>query len=280
MRGGDQATDALLGDVAAHLREMIAADARESRLVLRCNDAWLVVVREPGARSWRLEAPASHRLPSRLRLTQARGQALRQRGFAKGQGSKGDFVRNIEGVAERTMLTSLPLELLELLSEIYLSSPEHHGLELSLVHDDRDHPRNPELLDAMRLASQRKDETGRMAVYNAMANATFLVPLRATVETPAASPGDDPQWLVAERKEHGPVFDLFTDWENFRVSHPLEHHYEPVHGSDLFDRAQALGAVGLNFNPFGAIGGQLYAVEIANMVTAIRRWRAGRAELD
>ena len=61
---------------------------------------------------------------------------------------------------------------------------------------------------------------------------------------------------------------------HFRRAHPLEHRYEAVHGADLFERAHELGALALNINPLGAVGGQLYALEIANMVTALRRWRA------
>ncbi len=279
MSEAPRARDALVADIGARLREMSTADAKESRLVLRLGDAWLVVVREPGAKSWRVEAPASHRLPSRLKLTQERGQALRGRGFAKLRGGKGDFVRRTEAHDEASLLSSLPDELLEIFGSIYASpvGTEGASLDLSLVHDDRDHPQNPDLLDAMRLASQRKDQTGRMALYNAMANATFLVPIEAQddAETPAAS--DLPTWLIAEQQEPGPIYDVFTDWENFRISFPLEHRYEPVHGSDLFVRAQDLGVLSLNFNPFGAVGGQLYAVEIANMVTAIRRWKAKHA---
>lgn len=244
------------------LEELMRGRERARRLIVRAGAHWQVLSVTSDRRELRHQSVKSSRLPTTEKLGTREARKLRDLGFEKPPG-----VRDWQRVLPRPDLDGLAKDLLFIAHDIYGSEA---ALELDLEIDDREHPENPELIDAMRkLARPGYDPSDRHAMYNAMANATFLLPI-----DPDAGDEVDAEdaWLVVERQGDRPVYAAFTDFESLRTWRPLERDYLPVHGSEFFELLEQRRAAILRVNPDGDVGGELYAHELESLAEGVRRF--------
>jgi hypothetical protein len=213
------------------------------------------------------ETVASRFLPAQLKLSSERAAALRELGYHKRDGHP-NWSREVPITAHD--LSALSSEIEHILSGVY--GVDASQLAARLIHDDTEHPANPDLLDAMRtIAGDNSDPSKRHRLYNAMLNATFLVPLDPDADD-AADSGDE--FFVFERLSERPVFGVFTDWASLRAWKPRTWPYLPVHGSDLFAILVEQSLAGLNVNPDGRVGWQLFHHEVETLAGAVRDWKS------
>ena len=245
------------------LDELAGSHTRESRLTMTGGPAFLVVVRD-GGRELRVEAAGSRHLPAELSVSQSRGQTLRNRGYAKGNGGRFERgVRNYPG--DRQLLAA---EMLAIMAEVYGQGLDH--LRVRLVHDDREHPDNPRVVEAMRSAVGEYAESSRRILYNAMVNGTYLMPVADDADD-ADDDGDEYETVAIEHER--PIYAAFTDWSSLRDYKPLVHDYVPVHGSELFEQLVERRVLALRINPDSRVGGELYGHEVETLARGVRTWR-------
>lgn len=251
----------------AALRETVQADSRETRLVISHGPVYVLTVARHDGRVVQ-EAITSASLPPELKLSSERGQLLRDMGFKKRGSSRRNWTRalerapsNVERIAE---------ELDDIFTRVYGIDGQP---DINLVRDQRVHPENVDLVDAMRKVAKDRafDEDTRRGMYTRMLNATFLVPLDPEV-------GDDADEADAffDLKDHPsgrPTLAGFSDWDSLRLWQPRGWDYVPVHGSELFELVQERNAATFKINPGGDIGGELYAHEVEMLVNAVHTFR-------
>lgn len=261
------AHEATAQQLAASVEELFRGGERARRLVVRAGPVWQVLStrREAKGKGLRHAATKSSRLPDSHKLDATRAMGMRELGFEK-VGGHADWFRDLERAHVGAAL-ELARELVYVARGLYRASEQ---LALDLEIDDREHPENPELLEAMRkIAKPGFAEADRHAMYNAMANATFLVAV-----DPAATAATDPEdalLRVGELRAQ-PVFAAFTDFDALRAFAPLEREYLPFHGSELFALLEEKGAASVLINPEGSVGGELYRHEIAALAEGVRRF--------
>lgn len=253
-------------EILAQLQALTRSRARESRLEISADPIYVMVIGQEARREVRLEAVSSIYLPKAQKLTSERAMLLRRAGYQKGGASR-NWAR-VAGTSDDE-LERIADELLELLTTAYAVDGE--ALQTRLTHDDTEHPQNAELVAAMtEIAGDSSNESKRVALYNAMLNATFLVPLDPDADD-AADGGEE--FHVLERIQNRPVFGVFTDWDALRLWKPRAWPYIPVHGSDLFQMLLEQSLASLDINPQGRTGGQLYAHEVETLARAVKHWK-------
>lgn len=247
------------------LGELIRSDARESRMVLSAGPAWILARTAPGMRRIMLESPSSQYLPRSHKLTPGRAKELRERGYVLED--RGRLFRRT-ATTDATELERISREVFAVLGDIYAADVAG-DIRLDILHDQREHPSNPSLLDAMRKAAGSYDDQQRLALYNEMVNSTLLVP----VDPEADETMDGGEEYLSLEKQERPVFGAFTDWDALRMWQPRGWEYVPVHGSELVEQAVELRAAGIRFNADGDVGGEVYPHEIETMAKGVRIWR-------
>jgi hypothetical protein len=247
------------------LVEALGADDAERRVVVEAGPVYLVVRVDDDAIT--VDAPRSASLPKSHRLSTEHAHLLRGLGFDKPRPRR-DFrsVRTRRAGDAGRLAVELAGQLEDILVRVYA---EDSAPTARVQLDDRDPPTNPDLLDAMRdVAKPPFDHGLRIALYNALVNATFLVPL--------AEDGDEDEPLVLESLKDRPVWGVFSQLDELRAWRPRGWEWAALHGSELFPRAHEAGIASLRINPDGLVGGELYAHEVASLTEAVRRHRAGR----
>lgn len=243
------------------------ADSRapEARLILQSGPVYLVWVARRGADELDQEGIPSAALPPIHKLSSERAMILRELGFRK-RGGRRPWKRSHP--REGAELERSVDETLDVLARVYATG---EPFDLTLREDEGEHPRNPELLAAMRAVSKGWDEELRRAMYTAMLNATFLVPLARELD-------DDAEGSEAfhdfETHESGrPTLGAFTDWDSLRMWEPRGHDYWSIHGGELFEMAHERQPISMRINPNGDVGGELYGHEVEMLVRAVAAFR-------
>jgi hypothetical protein len=270
----DDATGDATGDtqvqrlraVERTVERILSVPARESRMIVRWGDAFAVVSGSPDAAQVGLLVPSSHHLPEGLSLSTERAHTLRTRGFEK-HGARRPFTKEV--ARRRVEPSKLAEELLTLLAEVY-DAARSERFDVSLIHDDREHPENPRFVDVMTTMSRGFDWEVRKRLYDEFVNAMLLVP------TTTDEDGDDVP-AVLEHEDGHPVYVAFSDWPSLRAHAPLMDHYLPVQGADLAEYVHAHTPGGLRINPAGDVGGRLLGHELESLVEALAAWRRSQA---
>lgn len=234
---------------------------RARRLIVRAGDHWQVIHNQ---RSGLLEhvSPRSSRLPAAIKLDPGAAQKMRGLDFEKQ--AAGDWTRQVR--AEQ--LDELAVQIVSVLRELHrVDGP----MQLDLEIDDREHPVNDKLVDAMRALADKSNRTEatRQRMYNAMVNSRFLMPF-----SPDAAPELDPEDAIerVEERNGRPVFAAFTDFATMRRWRPLQTEYMPTHGSVLFEWLCEEQAAALLINPQGRVGGELLGNELQMLAEGVRRF--------
>jgi hypothetical protein len=254
-------------EILAQLHALVGSVTRESRLEVVAEPVYVLASVGGDKRRVRCQVVSSSYVPREHKLDSEGGARLRALGYAKGGGQR-NWLKEIG--TSPTELERFADEAVDVLTGLYRRAPG--DLSTRLVHDDTAHPENPDLIEAMtRLAGNNTDEQARVAMYNAMLNATFLVPLSPDVDD--ADDGGE-EFMVLERVQGRPVFAVFTDWASLQLWNPRTCPYVPVHGSDLFQTLHDLSLSLLQINPRGNTGGQLFAHEVETLARAMKHWRS------
>lgn len=257
-------------EIHAQLKALARSATRESRLEVAAGPIYVLASVTADERRVRCQVVSSAYLPRELKLDRAGGSRLRGLGYAKGNGQR-NWTKHIGTTPAE--LDRFADEVVEVLTGVYACRADE--VRTQLVHDDSEHPQNPELVEAMTaLASDNGSEQARHRMYNALLNATFLVPLAPDVEDDADA-GEE--FLVLERLDGRPVYGVFTDWSSLQLWNPRTCPYVPVHGSELFQLAHDLSLAMLQINPRGNTGGQLYPHEVETLARAMAHWRRTHA---
>lgn len=253
------------------LARLSQGTALERRLLLEAGPVYMLWIARRGDETVVHECVSSNALPARFKLSSERGKLMRELGFAKRSGR-----RNWRRELRRDQLDfeQLTDEALDILARIYAVDDEH-APSVALHQDQREHPQNPELIAAIRVVTKGFDEDTRRAMYTAMLNATFLVPIDEDDED---AEGSEAFMSFDDTHPSGrPTLGLFTDWEALRLWAPRGHSYWPIHGSDVFEMALEREPVSVRINPDGDIGGELYAHEVEMLVRAVHSFRRRRS---
>ncbi len=242
------------------LEAMTRSRARERRLLVEAGPVYLITVARAGERTLEQEAVASTLLPAELKLSSERGQLLRNLGFGKSSGR-----RNWKRKLANEGRTRIADELLDILVRVY-------GIDsiptVELIEDELEHPDNPELIAAMRKVAKGWDEQSRHAMYTAMLNATYLVPIDETEDDTSEA------FHVFETHESGrPTLGIFTDWPSLRLWQPKGWAYLPIHGSEVFELSMERDLASMRINPEGDVGGELFRHEVEMLVRAVETFR-------
>ena len=245
------------------------ADSRapEARLVLQSGPVYLVWVARRGASGLEQEGVPSAALPPTHKLSSERAKILRDLGFHKRGGGQRVWKRGLEARDRHSLARNVD-ETLDVLARVYATG---EGFELELVEDRAEHPRNPELVEAMRLVSRGFDEAKRRAMYSAMLNATYLVPLALELDDDAE--GSEAFHDFETHDSGRPTLGAFTDWDSLRMWEPRGHAYWSIHGSELFEMAHERRPISMRINPNGDVGGELYGHEVEMLVRAVETFR-------
>ncbi len=252
---------ASFADLRQALGTLTEGQERARRLVVRAGDHWQVISNH---RTGQLEhrAPRSSRLPAALKLDTAAAKKMRGLSFVKR--AAGDWVREVKA----DDLETLAAETVSVLRELYGADS---AITLDLEIDDREHPTNPRLVQAMRTLADKQARTqdARQQLYKALVNSRFLMPF-----DPAAGPEADPEEAIerVDFRNGRPVFAAFSDFESMRLWRPLQTEYMPTHGSVLFEWLCEEEASTLLLNPNGTIGGELFSNELQMLAEAVRRF--------
>lgn len=246
------------------LSQLATSGAASSTLVVTAGSTYVTWRRERGARAFIGVAPKSASLPQDIRLSSEAAGKMRTLGWRKPKGFRN---WEVEVAADRFDPAQMGEQTHTILAELYgVDDP----FEFSLTHDERDHPRNDDVYDAMRTLAKTREGSHRTVLYNALVNATLLVPIR-----PDADDADDDgeEFLVFEEHMGRPVFGAFTDIDSLRMWNPRPFEYLPVHGSELFGSLNRRRAAALLLNEEGEVGGHLNAHEVDTLARAVNDWK-------
>ena len=251
---------ALTGALAA----MLTSKSLAARVQVSCGDGYVYVTHERGAPTLAIVAPSSRHLADGTRLEQSGAQWLRREGFERPSGGRSFTLR----MPIPSSLSDLAARCVEVLHQAYGCAPGESVVHV-LSHDDRSHPSNEEVVEAMRRLASSRSHDDRLRLYNELVNATFLVPV-----SPDADESDDgaDAWVNLEDSSQI-VFAVFTDLPQMRAWKLDADEYLPTHGAEFFEEFMESGAVGLRINPGGTVGAELYRHEVELIVKGIRRWR-------
>lgn len=252
------------------LRSWASENAWEVRLHVNLTDGYCLLFRRPDAHLRWLEVHLNDTQLERL------GGALREHGLRRRRHQNG----------ARAFGKALPSKLgrAEVLAQLdavlNLVDADAAGLNAVTLSCQREQPpENPQLLESIRAVSTRKDdEATRKRLYAAIANATFLVPIRP--ETVGLNGVDQVPLLVSNggapvgASLDGQTWIAFSDWDSLRQWRPEGHPFGLVHGVDLVRHANDRTASGLQINPNGVAGGSLYPSEIDMMAKAVQGYLA------
>ena len=117
-------------------------------------------------------------------------------------------------------------------------------------------PRNPRLLEAMRLAAERGDRAGLVAVLQLLRDAPLVVP---TLHDPSSG---EPRHRAIQT-EDGPVFLAFTDLGALRAWDPEVREWAVMVGKDLAAAALEWDAARVAVNPAGPDPGDVLPGDLA-----------------
>ena len=117
-------------------------------------------------------------------------------------------------------------------------------------------PRNPRLLEAMRLAAERGDRAGLVAVLQLLRDAPLVVP---TLHDPSSG---EPRHRAIQT-EDGPVFLAFTDLGALRAWDPDVREWAVMVGRDLAAAALEWEAARVAVNPAGPDPGDVLPGDLA-----------------
>jgi len=117
-------------------------------------------------------------------------------------------------------------------------------------------PRNPRLLEAMRLAAERGDRAGLVAVLQLLRDAPLVVP---TLHDPSSG---EPRHRAIQT-EDGPVFLAFTDLGALRAWDPEVREWAVMVGKDLAAAALEWEAARVAVNPAGPDPGDVLPGDLA-----------------
>lgn len=117
-------------------------------------------------------------------------------------------------------------------------------------------PRNPRLLEAMRLAAERGDRAGLVAVLQLLREAPLVVP---TLHDPSSG---EPRHRAIQT-EDGPVFLAFTDLDALRAWDPEAREWAVMVGKDLATAALEWDAARVTVNPSGPAPGDVLPGDLA-----------------
>jgi len=249
------------------LLAMTASKSDCTRVCARAEHAYVIVERTSLSRGLDLIAPASHHLDGDHKLSQEGAQWLRGRGFERGRGRR-DFR---SAVPAATPHEELATQIEEILDRAYGVGASN--VRARVEHDNRVHPANDDLVEAMRRLATTRDHGDRIQLYNTLVNATLLVPFAPAA--PDSADGPD-AWCELDGDPSKPVFAAFTDWPHLRMWSLEFTEYQPLHGAEFLEEIIATPAAGLRINPSGEVGGELFRHELETIVKGIRQWR-GRA---
>ena len=250
------------------LARLAQGSASETRLLLESGPVYMLWIARKGQNEIIHECVGSSALPAEFKLSSERGKLMRELGFAKRSGRRNWRRTMVRGSLDFEHATD---ETLDIFTRIYAVDGEP---KLSLVQDQREHPLNPELIAAIRVVSKGFDEETRRAMYTAMLNSTFLVPIGEDED----AEGSEAFVNVDDTHPSGrPTLGVFTDWDALRLWEPRGHDYWPIHGSELFEMALERSPVSVRINPNGDIGGELYAHEVEMLVRAVHSFRRRRS---
>lgn len=246
------------------LTSVLTTKSRAARVRVGCGDAYLYVARERGASTLSLVAPSTRHLPEGRALGQPGAQWLRREGFERAGGGRSFTLR----LPPPANLDDLGRRCREVLSRAYECATDA-PLTVAVTHDDRDHPGNDEIVDAMRRLAGSRTHDDRLRLYNELVNGTFLVPVALD-----ADPSDDGADVWFDVGDDGEtVFAIFTDLSQLRAWRLETEDYLPMHGAEFFEEFMESAAVGLRINPGGTVGGELYRHEVELIVRGIHHWR-------
>jgi hypothetical protein len=117
-------------------------------------------------------------------------------------------------------------------------------------------PRNPRLLEAMRLAAERGDRGGLVAVLQLLREAPLVVP---TLHDPSSG---DPRHRAIQTAD-GPVFLAFTDLDALRAWDPEVREWAVMTGKDLAAAALEWDAARVTVNAAGPDPGDVLPGDLA-----------------
>jgi hypothetical protein len=117
-------------------------------------------------------------------------------------------------------------------------------------------PRNPRLLEAMRLAAERGDRAGLVAVLQLLREAPLVVP---TLHDPSTG---EPRHRAIQT-EDGPVFLAFTDLDALRAWDPEVREWAVMVGRDLATAALEWDAARVTLNAAGPDPGDVLPCDLA-----------------
>jgi hypothetical protein len=229
--------------------------------------AYILIERGPGTTGLEMIAPASHHLHGAHKLSQEGAQWLRAQGFTRGKGRR-DFRCSLPSTASHAELADRILEILQRAYGVTITN-----LRAQVEHDDRVHPTNEEIVEAMRRLATTRDHGDRLRMYNSLVNGTLLVPF--SPEANESADGAD-AWCELDGDPAKPVFGVFTDWAHLRMWSLEITDYQPVHGAEFFEEIVETPAVGMRINPGGDVGGELYRHEVDTIIKGIHQWRGRR----
>jgi len=237
-------------DLADRLSRLLEYGGNSNRLVVKQDHAFFVARGSKGGGHVELEAAAAFYLPKDRRPSAEQVNELRRRGFAPHPPARG--LRRRYALSE---LRRAGDEMTALFRGVYgaegtVTVREELG--------DADHTTNPRLLEAMKAAAKKRDQSSRFALYRAFMASTLMVPL------------DDGQLEVVGDLGGFEVFGCFTDAQMAERYDPRGVELLHVRGRRLVNRLLERKVGSLLINPGGTIRGELYRTELESIANAMR----------
>ncbi len=257
--------DAQITRLLAHVETLTSAGGDYNRLTMAAGEYHVIITSARDRDTVTVEVIGNRDLSRPAKLTEGRAAVVEEHGYRKSSRRPGPSKTvKIGSDSERQQLAR---EISDIFSRAFGVSAEE-TIEFAVALGDAEPTRNVELVRAMRRLAQRRDSESRVQLYQALARATYLLPLASSLEE------DDPH--VFETMRGRPVLGVFTDWNALRMWKPRGWPYVLRTAEEVFGAAVEHRVGALMINPRGNVGGELYLHEVEMIDRAIAKLKARR----
>jgi hypothetical protein len=259
--------DATIARLLDHVSTLARAGGDYNRLTVSAGAYHVLITGARDRESVTVELVGNRDLPRAERLTEGRAAVIESHGYRRSSRKPGPY--RAVPLERADAHAALGVELADIFTRAYGLGPDDK-VDFAVSLGDLDRTRNTELISAMRLVAQKRDNDARTQLYRELAKATYLLPI--TRAAPDRTDEDDEPHVFEMMGDH-PVLGVFTDWTSLRLWRPRGCPYVHKAAHELFPMVSQRRAATLLINHRGTVGGQLYRHEIEMIDAAIKRLR-------